>query len=162
MKTYAKQCAEYSGEYEQLTVGRGQADEFSTRQCDCCGSYLGGSRTPGHGLIGTEWYELEFCSDCVQYIANGELPESATRLDDWRETGGKLRSHTNVGGYPIAYLCDDGGTLCPDCAEEEGSELEEDRNSGWYIETGFVHREGEPLVCDHCNGTVDSAYGGAE
>ena len=175
MKTYVKAVAEYSAEFSTVAVGSspgcaecaenpGGETEFSSSGCEGCGSYLAGSRHAAHGLgrESGEWHHLDICSDCVQYHANGELPESAGRLDRWRETGGKLTAYAWPGGYPVLYLTDDGGTLCPKCAEEEGSELDEDRRSGWYIEAGFIHDEGPPVVCDHCNGHTESAYGDPE
>lgn len=48
---------------------------FSHSSCDTCGSSLGGNRYAAHYMdTDKQIGHLEICSDCVQYIANGELP----------------------------------------------------------------------------------------
>lgn len=81
---------------------------------------------------------------------------------------GKLISHAWPGGYPVYYIMGDGGTLCPKCAngengsaaylDEEGTTMGTDPQ--WEICAQEIHWEGEPLICDHCNGEIESAYGG--
>lgn len=65
------------------------ADEggFSWSECDFCGSTLGGDRYPAHGILaptpeeaqkpGTKIEHFRVCGDCLQYVANGELPEES-------------------------------------------------------------------------------------
>ncbi len=50
---------------------------FSWSGCDCCSSDLGGDRFKAVALNNKtmEHYDLEVCVDCVQYIANGDVPE---------------------------------------------------------------------------------------
>ncbi len=56
-----------SGEvYEEAYFGEG---------CDACGTWLAGNLYLSHGLIDGEIVELELCTDCVLYIANGDVPE---------------------------------------------------------------------------------------
>ena len=52
---------------------------FSWTSCDTCGSSLGGDRFAAHYIDPTDCERqlnhIEVCVDCLQYIANGELPE---------------------------------------------------------------------------------------
>jgi hypothetical protein len=77
------------GNYGTLTIE--DEDEvsddlgFSHENCDCCGSPLGGDRhaasliNPGHDAL-----PLSVCSDCLMYIANGDVPddECLTWMED--------------------------------------------------------------------------------
>jgi hypothetical protein len=65
---------------------------FSNRQCDSCGSTLAGDRSPATGWpIGEPFttdnlIELDICTDCVLFHANGEVPEDWWRTAaDWRD-----------------------------------------------------------------------------
>lgn len=59
---------------------------FSWRECDTCGSSLGGDRHRAHALMsdtpdnlqGKPLIHLDVCVDCLFYIANGDLPEEPT------------------------------------------------------------------------------------
>ena len=68
------------------------------------------------------------------------------------------------GGYPIIYVMDDGGVICPDCANgQNGSEASESSDChGWKIVGYDVHWEGEPIACDYCGKMIESAYGGTD
>lgn len=52
---------------------------FSYSQCDSCGSTLGGNRYAAHGFsadsVDVDVHHMEWCVDCVQYHANGTIPE---------------------------------------------------------------------------------------
>lgn len=50
---------------------------FSSRQCDCCGSYLGGNRYDANGYNPTtkEVYEYQICEDCAYYVEYGQLDD---------------------------------------------------------------------------------------
>lgn len=90
-------------------------------------------------------------------VAGGAAMINAERLSD-----GKLAAFTSIGCYPIYYLTEDGGVLCPACANgEHGSEASEDSaaDKQWHLIACDVHWEGEPLSCDHCNEQIESAYG---
>ena len=79
-----------------------------------------------------------------------------------RDENGKYPAFAWPGGYPIIYVTDDSGVLCPECANgENGSEASEDAEprSGWRLEGSDVHWEGEPVTCDHCGKEIESAYG---
>lgn len=53
---------------------------FSWSACDACGSSLGGDRFAAHYIDDTDCERqpnhIEVCVDCLQYIANGTLPET--------------------------------------------------------------------------------------
>jgi hypothetical protein len=65
---------------------------FSWAPCECCGSYLGGNReryhfayecdrNKGKGFeAGVTVFEAEICSDCVYYLAYGQL-DDMTMMD---------------------------------------------------------------------------------
>jgi hypothetical protein len=79
-----------------------------------------------------------------------------------RNDDGKLPAYAWPGGYPIYYVCTDGGVLCPECANgENGSEASERKDAphDWRLEGADIHYEGPPLVCDHCGTEIESAYG---
>ncbi len=53
---------------------------FSYQDCDCCGSSLGGDRYAAHGHVTMKdgavvLCHFDICEDCLQYLANGTLPE---------------------------------------------------------------------------------------
>ena len=75
--------AEFAAAYEERTKGfqihapvdPGVEGDFSWRQCDTCGSKLGGNRTPCV-LINpgsNKRIEVESCDDCVMYATYGYL-----------------------------------------------------------------------------------------
>lgn len=60
----------------------GDEGHFSWRDCDACGSGLGGDRHAAHGLIAlkprarrTHLIHLDVCTDCLVFVANGDLPD---------------------------------------------------------------------------------------
>lgn len=80
----------------------------------------------------------------------------------YREEDGKLPTYAWPGGYPVAYLCEDGGELCAACANgENGSEARENNpdDPQWNIVGQSIHYEGPPIVCAHCGKEIASAYG---
>jgi len=53
---------------------------FSWSSCDTCNSTLGGNREDAHGYLNNDTLiHLSICTDCVVYLANGELPEGETK-----------------------------------------------------------------------------------
>lgn len=72
------------------------------------------------------------------------------------------------GGYPLYYLCADGGTLCANCANgDNGSEAYTgdyvpEKGKDWHMVSADIHWEGQPLMCDHCGAQIESAYGNPE
>lgn len=54
---------------------------FSRTQCDSCGTTLAGDRSEAWGLYRDEndqlqTIQMEICTDCMMYHANGDLPET--------------------------------------------------------------------------------------
>jgi hypothetical protein len=78
-----------------------------------------------------------------------------------RDDSGRLSTWAWPGGYPIYYICADGGCLCPACANGDGDSIAspDQDDPQWQVIGAEVHWEGEPIVCDHCGKLVESAYG---
>ena len=74
---------------------------------------------------------------------------------------GEFPARTMLGCYPIFYVLEDGGVLCPACANGgNGSIASLDHDDPqWNIIAADAHWEGEPIVCDHCYAEIESAYG---
>jgi len=70
------------------------------------------------------------------------------------------------GNYPKVLLMDDGKCLCNQCAHDNFRLVIGDTkaliNSGWQAVAVFIHYEGAPIQCAHCNVAIDSAYGAIE
>lgn len=78
------------------------------------------------------------------------------------------------GGYPLLYVFTDGGCMCPDCANENITEIDDAIRSEhgnrpptatgvvWAVAGVDAHMEGEPETCDHCGEQIESAYGPVE
>ncbi len=57
---------------------------FSKSPCDCCGSSMSGDRHDAHftipdskgSVIGQPLHHMEICTDCLLYLANGDVPEN--------------------------------------------------------------------------------------
>ena len=60
--------------------------------------------------------------------------------------GGKVRSFTSVGGYPLFYWNEEEEILCPCCADGEGG-----------VKGADVNWESE-MFCDLCSSQIESAY----
>jgi hypothetical protein len=77
---------------------------------------------------------------------------------------GSLDAFAWPGGYPIFYLCEDSGVLCPDCARTVDGDPEgyPQDDPQWHIVAADVHWEGAPMFCDNCNAEIESAYGDPE
>lgn len=88
-------------------------------------------------------------------------------LDGLKMENGQFPAFASPGGYPLFYLTQDNGLLCPNCANGlNGSEAySEDRGMGdgndpqWYVVACDVHYEGSEITCDHCAAGIESAYG---
>ena len=63
------------------------------------------------------------------------------------------------GGYPLYYICKDGGVLCADCANDNIKLTSApDADDQWTIVARDINWEDAGLTCDHCNKAVGSAY----
>lgn len=79
---YLEQCKDCPRDID-YEAGVSYTDEpsFSWSACDTCGSTLGGNREVGHAwvhindVLGDVIVHLSCCTDCVVFIANGDLPE---------------------------------------------------------------------------------------
>src|SRR5437016_2178786 len=82
-----------------------------------------------------------------------------------RDENGNLPAFAWPGGYPIFYLCADGGILCPQCANKESAVKEADEHSDyhdfdqWRIVASDINWEVASLTCDSCSQRIESAYG---
>jgi hypothetical protein len=70
---------------------------------------------------------------------------------------GKLPEWAWPGGYPIVYDLADGGICCPDCANN-GTCHENAGEREYRIVDADVYWEGPTILCDCCNGDIESAY----
>jgi hypothetical protein len=72
-------------------------------------------------------------------------------------------NHAWPGGYPLFFICDDGGALCPKCAKTERRNIVEaiayNLAGGWRVSGIDINWEDTTLFCDHCNEKIESAYG---
>jgi hypothetical protein len=76
-----------------------------------------------------------------------------------RNTDGTLSKYAWPGGYPIIYICADGGVLCPKCANEN-AHLSEITSPDWHVVAADVNWEDPYLHCDNCSQRIESAYAG--
>lgn len=67
------------------------------------------------------------------------------------------------GGYAVAYVCDDGGVLCPQCAKENAPlilrSIRAKARDGWRVvacESVEHHDEDAAMCCDHCGVTLST------
>lgn len=65
------------------------------------------------------------------------------------------------GGYPLYFICDDGGALCFDCARSCAREIIDAIHTrsrgGWRVVGCDINYEDE-ICCDHCSKDIDAAY----
>ncbi len=72
-----------------------------------------------------------------------------------RNAEGKLDAIAFTGGYSIRYLCEEGETVCAECANE------------WTVDEygtpepieAYIDWEGSGVHCAHCNKFLPSEYG---
>jgi len=72
----------------------------------------------------------------------------------------KLATYAWPGGYSLVTLMEDGEALCIPCSNgENGSEATANpTGDGWGMVQTFIHWEGFPLQCAHCNKELESEY----
>jgi hypothetical protein len=85
-------------------------------------------------------------------------------LNQCKGDNGKLIEWAWPGGYPITYICADGGTVCPECAQkylDKAANLQEDDFLyKWEVVIGGdIYHEGPTIQCEECNTLIESAYG---
>lgn len=83
----------------------------------------------------------------------------------YRNNDGTLAGHAWPGGYPLYYLVEDGGVLCPgpECANgpevvAETALVPSDRDPQWNVVGQEVNWEDASLICGHCGKRIESAY----
>lgn len=74
-----------------------------------------------------------------------------------RDNDGQLPKYAWPGGYPIFYLCEDGGTLCSTCANGNDAKTQDDKQ--WNVIAHDCNFEDHDLTCDHCHKLIEAAYG---
>jgi hypothetical protein len=72
-------------------------------------------------------------------------------------TGGGLPHFTDLGGYPLVYLCGDGDTVCPTCINifKEFITLDDPQ---WNVIDVYVNWEDSEVYCCSCNEKIPAAY----
>jgi len=69
---------------------------------------------------------------------------------------------TSLGGYPLFFLTEDGGTLHPRCVREEiwtvARATRDGYEKSWCVVAHDVNWEDPSMICDHCNERIESAY----
>ena len=84
------------------------------------------------------------------------------KLDTLRDSKGQLPAFAWPGGYPLIYQTQDGGILCPTCANggnDSDASTARGTDPQWHVVDGDVYWEGAALQCDHCYAPIESAYG---
>ena len=77
------------------------------------------------------------------------------------DDNGNLPHYAWPGGYPLAYVTADNGTMCPDCANsKESKQTDKDcpDDNQWRIIAYDINYEDTGLFCDNCNKRIESAY----
>lgn len=71
--------------------------------------------------------------------------------------------HTRLGGYPLYLICDDGASLCFDCARKEAHQImrsiKDNEHDGWRVIACDVNYEDCDISCAHCDAPIPCAYG---
>jgi hypothetical protein len=79
------------------------------------------------------------------------MTNTAIDLTAYILSNGKLRSFTDLGGYPVFYLDRANNCLCAECAQ----------NNDEYdqpITAVDINWEDSSLYCDQCSERIESAY----
>lgn len=63
------------------------------------------------------------------------------------------------GGYPLFYIAEDGGILCPKCCNENKELLNDESDRQWFVIAYDGNWGYGELYCDHCYEKIESAYG---
>lgn len=111
-----------------------------------------------------EWNDAATRNDAVLELLLLDRADKEARHEDERENGvtrddsGKLPSHCWPGGYPLFYFTQDGGTLCPPCANANDSLGGDPSDPQWRLVEVDANWENASLYCDHCSKRIESAY----
>lgn len=74
-----------------------------------------------------------------------------------RESDGTLSAYAWPGGYDLYYVMDDGGVLCPACANLPEVHIGGEAD-GWRLECADANYEDDDLFCAHCNAQIPASY----
>lgn len=83
-----------------------------------------------------------------------------------RNDDGSLMSYAFPGGYTIYYVCQDGSTLCANCANEQeqvNAANLVDRGENWNLASETIigvdcNYEDCHLYCDNCSKRIEPSY----
>lgn len=72
-------------------------------------------------------------------------------------------SYAWPGGYPLFFLCDDGGVLCCQCVKAQRRNIIESiahkQRDGWRVIAKDINWEDPHMECEYCGDHIESAYG---
>ena len=75
---------------------------------------------------------------------------------------GNFRAYAWPGGYPIFYLCEDNGVLCPDCVNSNVKHIVDATiardDKQWALAASDANWEDAEMSCDNCGQRIPSAY----
>ena len=77
-----------------------------------------------------------------------------------RNEDGTLPAYAWPGGYQMIYFCGDGSIICPECANKLDQNPPEAPILDYEVlSASDVFWEGEEIICENCNRSIESAYG---
>lgn len=83
-----------------------------------------------------------------------------TKLAIKRDENGRCEKYAWPRGYPIYYVCADGGVLCPDCVDVERELIDaaDECDKQWLIVYQGINYEDGNLYCKNCSKRIEPAY----
>lgn len=112
-----------------------------------------------HEVEGEHWFVVEYANSILHRERFNIEGSSFNGLEPRCKPIKPWDSYAWPGGYPIYHLTQDGGILCPDCANENLA-LTHGDDPQWKIVHSDVNWEDENCNCDNCYKPIESAYGG--
>ncbi len=74
---------------------------------------------------------------------------------------GQVQAYAWPGGYPMFFVCEDNGVLCPACVNKERKLIDAaaaDHDAQWNVVAADINYEDDSLYCDNCSQRIESAY----
>lgn len=77
----------------------------------------------------------------------------------------RVGPYTDLGGYPLAAIMEDGSCMCHDCVKKDFKTIlratlwPDGPRDSWAIAGVEVNWENDSLFCDDCGTQINSAYG---
>lgn len=99
----------------------------------------------------------------VEYLMSKTAFKTLRKRLGCEVTRKPLDAFSFPGGYPIGYLCADGGVLCASCINSEielihDARLEPRLHKDWHVVSMFNAGDLEDdFYCDHCNRSLDTS-----